>query len=485
MFIKKSLLFIFVSLFGVIACQSSYQEDNGQVVYRFSITEKTRSYKNRKYTFYLINGQSPGPVIRVHQGDLLRVRVSNKTHKDMTMHWHGVIVPNSQDGVPDITAPAIKPGESYEYQFPVKQTGTYWYHTHGLEEAQGVYGGIVFTKVEEKRNEDPVIVYSADMGKDPFSVLSTLQKGEHHHDDSHGMQMNMKGMDMSHMAMSMDHSMKMEDMPHFSDVSYIKHLVNGKDFVLDLSNYKTQGKIKLRLINAYVDGYLNLVYSGGDFEVVASDGLKVKPFKTNHLRMAMGETYDIVLDLKKDKQFELVSFFLGDTGVSSKILLGKGELVVLKSYNYKDYSLNQPYAYLETLKPDFLHWSNRKKKVQTYNVSLIGTHEAYNWGMLFNGKKLEELNLEVGDHLIFNIKNNTMMPHPMHLHGTFFKVNSSPHSLYKHTFNLDPKESMEMEFEVDSEGKWLYHCHNLFHMASGMMVILNVQKTSFVKGENG
>ncbi|MDR0484363.1 MAG: multicopper oxidase family protein [Alphaproteobacteria bacterium] len=416
------------------------------------------------------------PVIKANLGDTLKVTFNNKTEEEITIHWHGVLLPNEMDGVSLLTQLPITPGESFTYVFEVKQTGTYWYHAHDLTEAQGVFGGIVFGDKNEDISNENVLLYSGVLPKNPAEVLADLT-GRDINNMMHENHEVSDSQDSDEKDEGMNHKMvRNANMNHFSDVSYIANYINGSEAPLKIVDIKN-GKVKLRIVNAYADGYLNFVYSGGKFTVIAADGINVKPLTVDHLRVAMGETYDIILEVKdKSKSYELVSFLLGGESYS-KVIVGKGPLVPLESYNYNDYSLNQVYADLQSITPKFINF-DKFKKVNNHEFSLVGDHMSYTWKIQENGADLSNMDLKVGDKVKVKITNNTMMPHPMHLHGHFFKVNlpKSSNNLIKHTINLDPRESLEFEFVVDAEGKWLYHCHNLFHMASGMMITLNVSK---------
>jgi FtsP/CotA-like multicopper oxidase with cupredoxin domain len=442
----------------------------GKVVsYELTITSLEIMVNGQSVRQYRINEMSPGPVLMAGYGDELEVTVHNVTDVPLTIHWHGLLVPNDQDGVADVTGPAIAAGTTFTYRFPVVQHGTYWYHAHGLEEAQGVYGGIILTASNEMADSREMVLFAGELDENPEDVLARLNPPSNGVMHNHGMMSNgtMGGMNHSHM----NHGM-MGD-AHFSDVTYAYHLVNGKRGETILEAPVENGKMRLRLVNTYVDGFLNLVYSGGDIEVVGSDGLPVEPARLKHLRMAMGETYDVLLPVAEGKAHELVAFFLGEEGHYSVAVAGTGERVGLPSYIYSDYNLEQPYNYLTSKEVSFFQLDNRQP-THNYRWMLSGDHDSYNWAIVERGEQLEQLDFKVGDKVRIRLHNMTMMPHPMHLHGHFFKVVSQPNHLVKHTFNLDPMDTMEIDFEVDAKGKWLFHCHNLFHMASGMMITFNV-----------
>lgn len=486
---KKMLLLILSSI------SYGFYANAVEVKYNIDIDPTTKTINGNQVQAFLLNGSSPGPIIKAEIGDTLNITINNKTQKDLIIHWHGLMVPNDQDGVAFVTTKIISAGTNFTYNFPVKQTGTYWYHAHGLEEAQGIYGAIVLNNPEETFPDSNVLLYTGELDKNPEDVLKELTKNEISTMD-HSAHMSMSSNTEEEAPMEMDHSkmnhaqtnqgqmidktngekMKMgRMMTHYSDVTYAEHLINGQNQAVTITEIQ-DNKVKLRIINAYVDGFLNFVYSGGKITVVSSDGLDVKPVAMDNLRVAMGETYDIILDVKDNKSYELVSFFMGSNEYS-KVIIGNGELVPIRSLDVNDYSRKQPYTLLETITPEYLDFK-KFNNVQKHNFSLEGDHDNYNWRIEEKGKILERLNVKVGDKIKVKILNNTMMPHPMHLHGTFFKVNLTKPSnnLIKHTINLDPMETVEIEFIIDEEGNWLFHCHNLFHMATGMMITIEATK---------
>ncbi len=462
------------------------------VEYTLNLSEKIYKEDGKTLKSIMINNQNMGPVLKAKQGDTLEINVVNNTNIDTTMHFHGVLLPNGQDGVGGVTQKYIKPNQSFKYRFEVKQEGTYWYHAHGLEKAQGIYGGIVFGDDIDSKKQN-VLVYSGKFDKNPEDVFKSLtsskasnfcssaqksswlnsskKDGSMQNGDMMAMHHGDKGMKGHHKSAKKGGK---NMMMHYSDVGYKKHSINASDKIYTIENNENEKEIKLRVINAYTDGFLNFVYSGADIKVVASDGIAIKPFKTKTLQVAMGETYDIIVKTDKNKSYELVSFMLG-TNDYSKVIVGKGELVKLKSYNYKDYKIAPVYNKIKTITPYYLK-DVKSNKVVNYNFSLEGSHMGYNWQIKDHEKQIKDLNLKVGDKVVIKLKNNTMMPHPMHLHGMYFKVTSAKNNLIKHTYNMEPKEEITIEFTVDEEGKWLFHCHNLFHMASSMIMTINVEK---------
>ncbi len=464
-------------IISLLALLINYDLKAELLKYDIAITEKTIAINKNKIVQLLLNGSSPGPTIKGKFGDTLEIKINNKSNKDIIIHWHGVLLPNNQDGVAGVTQPAIKAKSAHTYKFDVKQTGTYWYHAHGLEEAQGIYGGIIF-KDKSDNNTDNLILFGGELDKNPEEILQDLNPTFNWRTTSVHSIHNSNNVDK---AKAYPHSMHQSghevngNKAHFSDITYYKYLINGKesDFLIPKVS---ENKVMLRIVNTYVDGFLNLVYSGGDIVVIASDGLPTKPVSLSNLPIAMGETYDIILEVKdSSKSYELVAFIMG-MGKHSKVIIGKGNLISLSSYKEADYPLASAYNKLQTLTPSYLDFSTYNNIIN-YEISLKEEKEgSYNWKLMIDEKAIDKLDIKVGDKVKVKIKNMSMMPHPMHLHGFFFKVISEKNNLIKHTININPMKSVEIEFIADAEGKWLFHCHNLFHMASAMMLTFSVTK---------
>jgi FtsP/CotA-like multicopper oxidase with cupredoxin domain len=466
------------------------------VYYNLQITSFVKNIDSKKIKRYQINGEEFSPIIRANKGDILHISVENKTDIPTIIHWHGVILPNAMDGVIGSSV-AIEPNKKFIYNFKVSQIGTYWYHAHGLEEASGIYGGIIFN--DNKIEEGNLLLYSGILEEDPnvvFKKLNPRAKNNNSHNMDNMKHDNMKDMkhddnmkDMKHddnmKDMKHDDNMKdmkhddnMKDMKHYSDVSYIAHTINSEtlDYIVDSKNQK---QVKLRIVNAYVDGYLNFVYSGGKINIIATDGVDIKPVSVDNLKVAMGETYDVILDVNsQDSVYELVAFFMGSNEYSKTIVGNmehKKNLVKLLSYKYNDYSIVSNYDNFVSINKDSINF-DKYKDVKSYDLKLAGKHHMYNWSIKEGKKKLSFLSIKQGDKVIIKLKNNTDMDHPMHLHGNFFRIVRKSGNLIKHTINIEPKEELTIEFVADALGQWLFHCHNLFHMASGMTMTIDVQK---------
>lgn len=481
--INKLLVIFFLHIF-ILFSVSVFAKD---VYYNLEVTSFNKKIDGKNILRYKINGSETPPIIRANKGDILHITLHNKTNISTTIHWHGVLLPEDMDGVVNLVAPNKK----FVYSFRVKQVGTYWYHAHGLEEAQGIYGGIIFND-KNKISEGNLLLYSGILGDTPNNILNTLNPNAikpKHAGHSHLSTNNMNNVNKQNNAMDHDHMDHTNHNMnrHYADVSYIAHTINGQtddDYEEDTYKIATKNinnkplkEVKLRIVNAYVDGYLNFVYSGGKIKIIATDGIDIKPLSVDNLKVAMGETYDVILNIDDaDSSYELIAFFMG-TNLYQRVIIGNtnndGDLKALANYNYLSYGISSSYDNMISINNDKINFT-KFNTIQNYDLELNGDHNLYNWGFDINGNTIDTLSVKQGDKVIFKLKNNTDMDHPMHLHGNFFKIKNTYGDLIKHTINLEPNEEITIEFIVDTQGKWLFHCHNLFHMLSGMNMVVDV-----------
>lgn len=426
-----------------------------------------------KLPVYTYNGSVPGAQIRVKQGDNVKIVLKNELPEPITIHWHGYPVPNNQDGVPGVTMDAIKPGETFTYEFTATVPGTYWYHSHQKSAEQvdkGLYGTlIVEPKNEEKVDRDYTLVLDEWMS-DPDA-------------ESH-MDMNMSGMDHSNMNngnSSDNQQMDMSSMGHDMMNMYDIFTINGKSgSAVKPLKVKKGEKVRLRLVNA---GYMShkLHLHGHEFKIVATDGQPLKdpqPIKDELLNIAPGERYDIEFIANNPGEWllECHGDMEGADGMKVKIQYedqtnntdkenAKKDLPIVDMTKYGKHELGQ--------------FTLDQKYDVEYTMDL-GTAMGKD-GMVYtiNGKTYPEtapVNVKKGDLVKVKLVNNSPKDlHPMHLHGHFFQVlskNGKPITgspLIKDTLNLKPGEEYVVAFKADNPGNWMFHCHDLHHASAGMV----------------
>jgi len=455
------------------------------VEYDLTIEYEEVNYSGKTAKAMTINGHIPGPVLRMKEGDIFRARVHNKMDVETSIHWHGLLVPNFQDGVPYVTTPPIEPGTTFTYEFPIRHSGTYWYHSHtGLQEQRGVYGPIVIEPKGGSRSvdRDYVLVFSDWTDENPNAVLRTLKRGSHYYSLKKGAMPNLwdaykKNSLWDVFLMSLVAMPPME----ISDVAYDAFLINGRRR-LDLEA-KPGETVRLRMVNAAASTYFYYEFAGGPMEIVAADGVDVEPFQTHRVLMAIAETYDVILKIPDEGAYEFRITAQDGSGTASAFI-GKGPQKLAKDipppniykmiFETPERPL-PPYDQLRSKKVSALPAQNPTREV---HLKLTGDMERYVWS--FNGKTLRESDkilIKKGENVRFIFDNKTMMHHPLHLHGHFFRVVNSQGKFapLKHTVDIPPLSQREIEFEATEDGDWFFHCHILYHMKAGMTRVIRYE----------
>lgn len=456
-----------------------------------------------------INGLVPGPTLQFKEGDIARINLTNKMDIPTSVHWHGLLVPNRQDGVPYVTTPPIKPGTTHTYEFPIKQSGTYWYHSHtGLQEQLGVYGSIVIEPKKERTDielpeDEHVVVLSDWTNENPHEVLRTLIRGSEYNNYKKNTLQTVYGVIKNKAVWdNIKRSFKRMPPPDIADIAYDAFLING-NHVLNLDNYSGK-KVKLRVINAGSSTYFYLSYAGGNMTIVAADGPDIKPVEVDKVLIGVAETYDVIVDVPEEGAYEFRATAQDNSGYAS-LYLGEGNKIDVKpiqapniykmhdGHNMKNMKSDEevenpemhsemkkerpgaPYERLRSVNSTKLPGENKTREVV---LNLTGDMENYIWSI--NNKTLKEedkILIRKGENVRFILNNKTMMHHPMHLHGHFFRVinKHGDYSPLKHTVDVPPGETVVIEFEANEEKDWFFHCHVLYHMKTGMARILSYE----------
>ena len=522
------------------------------------------------------NGASPGPVMRFKEGENVRINVTNNLDEMTSIHWHGLILPFDQDGVPGISFPGIKPGETFTYEFPIQQAGTYWFHSHsGFQEPDGAYGAIVIEPEgrEPFRYDREYVVQLTD--KHPHSgdrIMRNLKMmsdyynreqqtvGEFFSDVSKNGLMNTVSDRMAWGGMRM---MKAD----VEDIHGFTGLINGKGPSQNWTGIFEPGeRIRLRFINSSAMTYFDIRIPGLDMTVVQADGNNVQPVSVDEFRIGVAETYDVIVRPKDEQAYTIFAESMGRSGYARATLapeegmeaavpqlreaarltmadmggmpgmdhgsmagmdhgnmdMGSSEGVSgmdhsnmgsmdhsnmkgmdhsnMKGMDHSDMSgmdhgsmamgkggPSDPfYAKGSGLVPTaanggkFLSYADLKAQDPLYEdreptreieLRLTGNMERYTWSI--NGVKYEDadpIRLKYGERVRFKFVNETMMTHPMHLHGmwSILDVGAGQWNPIKHTVSVNPGTTVYMETEVDEPGQWAFHCHLSYHAAAGM-----------------
>jgi len=298
-------------------------------VYDLTIDYKTVNFTGKDIKAMTVNGGIPGPNLEFNEGEFAIINVTNKMDVETSVHWHGLILPNFYDGVPYLTTPPIKPGETLQYKFALKQSGTYWYHSHtGLQEQRGVYGSIQINPKETnlEYDKDLVLVLSDWMDENPKSQLKNLKRGNEWYLIKKG-QIQSWDKIIKKDAVGAKLKMMWQRMPDMAilDNYYDKFFVNGQS-TQDYNDFEPGDKVRVRFVNASAATYFWLTFGGNDPILVASDGLNVVPIQKNKTLIGVAETYDFIVTIPDNAKLEIRATSQDGSGQASAYL-GDGDML--------------------------------------------------------------------------------------------------------------------------------------------------------------
>lgn len=581
---KISLLIciLLTSVFSVQAQNLTEKSGEGNVdnlpVREYTITLKQEMVNKagKDVKGMTVNGSIPGPTLRFTEGEYAVIYVKNEMDVETSVHWHGLLLPNFYDGVPYLTTPPIEPGHTQKYEFPLKQSGTYWYHSHTmLQEQSGVYGSIVIQPKEEPLEYDKelVMVLSDWTNENPMSVLRFLKRGTEWYNWRKGTatplnQVIARGA----LGAQLNFWRQRMESADIADIYYPAFLVNGEQ-KQEYPDFKPGEKVRLRIINGAASTQFWMTFGGGNPTIVSADGLNVEPVAHNKTFIAIAETYDFIVTIPEEGKMEFKITAQDGSGTASAFL-GQGEMLpapavprpdkiaMMKQMSKMDMRMGAPALKfrpkkdapekmmrnwgmqmkdgmsgmnMDNTKSDIsMHQGMDMKKddpeetkmsgmgddkmMQTsppstnmesaemggmnmfseYNydylkstenttysedvpvkeilLNLTGNMSRYIWSM--NGIPLSEtdkIKINEGEVTRITFNNLTMMHHPMHLHGHFFRVinENGDYSPLKHTVNVPPMQKVTIEFYGNEYGDWFFHCHILYHMMGGMARVVS------------
>ena len=467
-----------------------------------------------------VNGQVPGPQLRWREGDTITVRVKNRLAVPTSLHWHGVLVPADMDGVPGLSFAGIPPGETFVYRFTVNQSGTYWYHSHSrFQEQVGLYGPIV---IEPRRGErhpadrEHVILLSDWTDMNPEHLYRTLKLDSEYFNFGQRTAVDFMGSVRSQGLKSalgerrMWNQMRMNptDLADVSGATYT-YLMNSSTPAGNWTGLFQPGeRVRLRVINGSSMSFFDVRVPGLKLQVIAADGQDIAPVSVDELRIAAGEVYDIIVQPAEDRAYTLFAQSIDRSGfargtlaprpgmqaevprMDARALLtmddmgmgestGMGPMVDSVASDPRT-DLDDPgvglrdngrrvltYADLRTLDGPV----DSRLPGREIVLHLTGHMERFVWS--FDGRKFSEsepLHFNYGERLRLVLINDSMMNHPIHLHGMWGEVESPAGEVLfrKHTINVQPAQRVSYRVTADAIGRWAYHCHLLYHMEAGM-----------------
>jgi FtsP/CotA-like multicopper oxidase with cupredoxin domain len=393
------------------------------------------------------DGVLPGREIRVGAGDLLEARLVNQLPADTSIHWHGLALRNDMDGVPPLTQPGIRTGEEFTYRFLAPEPGTYWFHPHtGVQLDRGLYAPLIVEDPAEPGRYDAEWVVVLDdwldgTGTDPDEVFTELRRRGGH--SMHGT--TALGGDVAH--------------PH--------HLINGRVAAAPVTFAAKPGqRVRIRFVNAGADTAYRVALGGHRMTVTHTDGFAVSPVDTDALVIGMGERYDVLVTLA-DGAFGLVALAEGKNATARAVVrTGSGSVRDVRPVELDGevvgYDELRAVGPLPARKPDVVH-----------RMALTGGMMSYEWGVNGRAGDLTPARVRSGQRVRLEFVNNTMMWHPMHLHGHTFQLNGPR----KDTAIVLPGQTVACEFDADNPGQWMVHCHNAYHAEAGMMAVLGYEES--------
>lgn len=531
--------------------------------------------KNRMAT--AVNGSVPAPILRWSEGERVTLRVKNNLAEDSSIHWHGIILPTDMDGVPGLSFSGIKPGETFEYQFDINQSGTYWYHSHsGFQEPAGMYGAIIIDPKDPdpvSYDRDYVVMLSDWSDEEPQDIYAKLKKLSHYYNFRERTAGDLwrdikdKGVAQTWSQRSMWNRMRMSE-TDISDVTgytytYLMNGVTPDEGWIGL--FKRGEKVRLRFINGSSMTLFDVRIPGLKMTVVASDGQNIEPVTVDEFRIGVAETYDVVVEPSDDSAYTVFAQSIDRTGYTRGTLTpdigltsavpsmdvaptlghrdmgmdhgmaamgamdhsqhqmsgmrtiststaqprgheGHGEPLAKAGFANNSESstreithvvsengphvdmraesprngLNDPGIGLRNHKQAYgrrvLTYADIKNLYSTHDprepsreieLHLTGNMSRYMWSM--NGIKFADadpLQLKYGERVRITLVNDTMMSHPMHLHGVWSELETGDpeHIPRKHTVIVQPGSKISYLVTADAIGRWAYHCHLVYHM---------------------
>jgi CopA family copper-resistance protein len=544
--------------------------------YVLTLKEEMVSKAGKNVMGMTVNGSIPGPTLEFTEGEYAVIYVKNEMSVETSIHWHGLLLPNFYDGVPYLNTPPIEPGQTQKYEFPIKQSGTYWYHSHTmLQEQSGVYGSILIKPKQQTLDYDKelVLLLSDWTNEKPMNVLRNLKRGNEWYNIKKGTATPLNQViSRGAFGAQLDFWRQRMEGADIADVYYPAFLINGEQRI-DYPEFQAGEKVRLRIIDGAASTSFWMTFGGSDPTLVSADGLDVVPVTRNKTFIGVAETYDFIVTVPEEGKLEFkitaqdgsgqASAFIGNGRIVSamdvprpdkigmmkkmadmdmkmgahalKFQPGKDERFQMKEEygmqmeNKLDMEMPQKSIPMNhskmkgismEMKRDTMMIDHSKMKEMEMNhskmqkismegmgmyseytydylkspektayddsipvnnilLNLTGNMNRYIWSM--NGVPLSEtdkikINANEVTRITFN--NLTMMHHPMHLHGHFFRVlnKNGEYSPLKHTVNVPPMQEVTIEFygnNGDEVGDWFFHCHILYHMMGGMARIIS------------
>ncbi len=480
---------------AVLPPMSAWAKD--QDMLEMTLTAQPYTYTplpNVTFSGLAYNGQIPGPVIRTRAGQRFRARFLNRTGTDSTVHWHGMIIPNDMDGVPNVTQKPVPDGGAFIYDFMPAPTGFRWYHSHvSPQAALGLFGAfIVDDPHDEKADVEAVLVFHDVPNMQSFraAVKGVSDAPMVEPPGLHG-QMKMKSMNMGAMhPMDMKHMGQKHMMAMGDEVAYLARCVNGAAYPRTRPiKVKVGDRVRLRILNASPTMTHYIALGGHKLTVTHSDGnLMERPVTVEALRVGVAERYDAWFEVAKEGAW-LLEDLAGDQ-------LSRGQALLIHTAGMEKAPPIKPIQTLAGVEyftyplagvAEPLRHPLVRERIDVEANFILGGGKRGVPRWTINGEvwpHTPKIRVRRGDRVLVRFKNHTDMSHPMHLHGHVFKLveldgKSLKYPLPKDTTLIPPNGGTgSWFFEATSPpGRWVLHCHNEVHHADGMMTEVDYLKS--------
>ncbi|MFA6230457.1 MAG: copper resistance system multicopper oxidase [Rhodanobacter sp.] len=521
--------------------------------FALDIAESPVNYTGVARIATTVNGGIPGPILRWKEGSTVTLRVTNHLRVPTSIHWHGILLPFQMDGVPGISFGGIAPGETFVYRFLVRQSGTYWYHSHsGFQEQTGLYGPIVIEPAGPERNpadRDYVVMLNDWSDDDPNHIFATLKRQSNYYNFAEPSapeffhDVREMGLQRALAKRRMWNRMRMSpsDLSDVGGYTYT-YLMNGNAPAGNWTGLFRPGeKIRLRFINGSAMTLFDVRIPGLKMTVIAADGQDVKPVAVDEFRISVAETYDVIVQPQEDRAYTVFAQAIDRSGyargtlaprqgmqaelppmdprqplalvdmmgamatgggaahrgmqdMSNMAMPGASAAAPVAHHARTEYrnpgvdmhvdmprtNIDDPgvglrdngrrvltYADLHTLGGAL----DKREPGREIELHLTGNMQRYMWS--FDGVKFSDaapIHFRAGERLRIVLVNDTMMNHPIHLHGMWSELENPDgrFQVRKHTINVQPAQRIAYAVSADALGRWAYHCHMLYHMEAGM-----------------
>jgi FtsP/CotA-like multicopper oxidase with cupredoxin domain len=501
--------------------------------FHLTIDELPVNYTGAARRAVAVNGQVPAPLLRMRQGDTVTIRVTNKLRERTSIHWHGFIVPADMDGVPGLSFDGIAPGTTFTYRFKVNQAGTYWYHSHSrFQEQLGLYGPIVVERRAGERHaadREHVLLLSDWTDHDPEAIYATLKRQSDYYNFGKRTARDFiadareRGFAATVAERRMWGSMRMDptDIADVGGYAYT-YLLNGHAPAANWTGaFKPGERVRLRIINGSSMSFFDVRIPGLRMTVVATDGQDVEPVTVDEFRIGTAEVYDVIVT-PADAAYTVFAQSMDRSGYARGTLapragmtaevppLDARAILAMRDMGMDHATMDHgampslkhaaaesgPIVDMRTVMPNTrlddpgVGLRDNGRRVLTYadlatlggpidrrrasreiELHLTGHMERYIWS--FNGQKFSDaqpLRFTHNERLRLVLVNDTMMTHPIHLHGMWSELTDARGDFVvrKHTVTVQPGQRIAYEVTADALGSWAYHCHLLYHMEAGM-----------------